>query len=167
MLMETIEHLKKNKNSEYVNWSPSINIGKPVLVPKEYVEDLSTRMSLYRKIGDLRNNDQIKNFMEELIERFGPLPNEVKNLIFTISIKIICIKININFIDIGTKAIVIGFRKNEKSDFTKLIEWVTLNKNIARFRKDEKLMISLVGNKLNRFKLLNLYLKEIENFINN
>ena len=95
------------------------------------------------------------------------MPNEVKNLIFTISIKIICIKININFIDIGTKAIVIGFRKNERSDFSKLIEWVTLNKNIARFRKDEKLMISLVGNKLNRFKLLNLYLKEIDNFINN
>ena len=131
MLMETIEHLKKNKNSEYVNWSPSINIGKPVLIPKEYVEDLSTRMSLYRKIGDLRNNDQIKNFIEELNERFGPLPNEVRNLIFTISIKIICIKMNINFIDIGSKAIVIGFRKKEGLNFSKLIEWVTLNKIIS------------------------------------
>ena len=75
MLMETINSLKKNKNTQYVNWSPTITIGKAVLIPEDYVEDLSTRMSLYRKIGDLTSNDEIKNFIEELNERFGPPPN--------------------------------------------------------------------------------------------
>ena len=72
---------------------------------------------------------------------------------------------NINFIDIGSKAIVIGFRKKEGLNFSKLIEWVTLNKDFSRFRKDEKLIISLVGKKLNRFKLLKSYLKKIDDFV--
>ena len=68
MLMETIDSLKKNKNTQYVNWSPTITIGKAVLIPEDYVEDLSTRMSLYRKIGDLTTNEEIKSFLEELNE---------------------------------------------------------------------------------------------------
>ena len=65
--------IKKEKRS-YSTWSPSINLGVSVLIPENYVKDLSTRMSLYRKAGDLKNSNEIDNFIDELIERFGPLP---------------------------------------------------------------------------------------------
>ena len=162
MLMETINSLKKNKNTQYVNWSPTITIGKAVLIPEDYVEDLSTRMSLYRKIGDLTSNDEIKNFIEELNERFGPPPNEVSNLIYTISLKIICLKLNINFIDIGPKALIIGFRKQGEKEISHILDWVNKNNNFIKLRNDEKIVITLKGKSVNRFKLLKDYLKEIK-----
>ena len=165
MLMETINSLKKNKNTQYVNWSPTITIGKAVLIPEDYVEDLSTRMSLYRKIGDLTSNDEIKNFIEELNERFGPPPNEVSNLIYTISLKIICLKLNINFIDIGPKALIIGFRKQGEKEISKILDWVNKNNNFIKLRNDEKIVITLKGKSVNRFKLLKDYLKEITNLL--
>ena len=165
MLMETINNLKKNKSTYHVNWSPTINIGKPVLIPEGYVEDLATRMSLYRKIGDLNSNDEIKNFIDELNERFGPPPTEVTNLIYTISLKIICIKMNVNFIDIGPKALLIGFRQQSEKNIPKILNWVNYNKKNIKFRNDEKIVIALKGKNINRFKLLKNYLKEINELI--
>ncbi|MAJ14222.1 MAG: hypothetical protein CMN44_04535 [SAR116 cluster bacterium] len=165
MLMETINNLKKNKSTYHVNWSPTINIGKPVLIPEGYVEDLATRMSLYRKIGDLNSNDEIKNFIDELNERFGPPPTEVTNLIYTISLKIICIKMNVNFIDIGPKALLIGFRQQSEKNIPKILKWVNYNKKNIKFRNDEKIVIALKGKNINRFKLLKNYLKEINELI--
>ena len=104
---------------------------------------------------------EIKNFIEELNERFGPPPNEVSNLIYTISLKIICLKLNINFIDIGPKALIIGFRKQGEKEISKILDWVNKNNNFIKLRNDEKIVITLKGKSVNRFKLLKDYLKEI------
>ena len=96
MLKEAIVTIKKGRKDLIDTWSPSINLGVSVLIPENYVKDLSTRMSLYRKVGDLKNSNEIDNFIEELIERFGPLPNEVNNLIFN-TIKNKMYKLNIDW----------------------------------------------------------------------
>src|SRR5690348_12825586 len=62
-------------------WSPQINTGAPVLIPESYVADLGIRLSLYRRIGALVDKAEIEAFAAELIDRFGPLPPEVENLL--------------------------------------------------------------------------------------
>src|SRR5207237_7718746 len=44
------------------DWSPQLNLGIPVLIPEEYVADLSVRMGLYRRIGQLANQGEIDAF---------------------------------------------------------------------------------------------------------
>src|SRR4051794_8604406 len=59
------------QEAEKADWSPTINLGIPVLIPEEYVGDLSVRMGLYRRIGALANQAEIDAFAAELIDRFG------------------------------------------------------------------------------------------------
>ena len=165
MLKEAIITLKKGKKDYIETWSPMINIGLSVLIPENYVKDLSTRMSLYRKAGDLKTGKEISNFLDELIERFGPLPREVNNLVFTISLKIKCIKLNINYVDVGPKAILIGFKNNNFVNPSRLIKWISLNQNYVKLRKDQKIIMKYRDGYTNKIKGLKEYINTIENLI--
>ena len=112
MLKEAVSSYKNgDKNVDDV-WTPSISLGIPVLIPENYVFDLSTRMSLYRKAGDLKTSDDIDIFSEELYDRFGAPPEEVNNLLMTLMIKNKCLSQKIDLIDAGPNGIVLGFKNN-------------------------------------------------------
>ena len=72
------------------DWSPRISIGIPVLIPDSFVADLNLRMELYRRLARVRENDEIKAFAAEMIDRFGALPEAVENLLKTVAIKGLC-----------------------------------------------------------------------------
>ena len=56
-------------------------MGTPVLIPEDYVADLSLRLGLYKRLADLSTTEEIDAFGAELIDRFGPLPEEVDHLL--------------------------------------------------------------------------------------
>ena len=160
LLNEAINSLKKGFKEIEEIWNPTINIGIPVLIPDTYVKDLSTRMSLYRKVGDIKKNNEVNDFLEELNERFGPPPQEVKNLIFTILIKLKCIILNIEYIDIGSKGILVGFRNNTFSKPENLIKLIEIESNI-RVRKDQKLFLEFQSKDMNKIKELKKLINKI------
>ncbi len=71
-------------------WSPQISLGMPVMIPEHYVPDLQLRMQLYRQLGDLNDAREIDAAGAELIDRFGPLPDEVEALLKVILVKALC-----------------------------------------------------------------------------
>ena len=111
-----------------------------MLIPDTYVYDLSTRMALYRKAGNL-NSDEINEFNEELFDRFGPPPVEVNNLLQTVIIKNKCLKNNISFIDAGPKGILLGFKNNFFKDTDKLFDFITKSSGQIKIRPDQKLFM--------------------------
>jgi transcription-repair coupling factor (superfamily II helicase) len=76
-------------------WSPQITIGMPVLIPEEYVADLSVRLGLYRRLADIDEEREIDAFGAELVDRFGPLPEEVQHLLKIVGIKALCRRANV------------------------------------------------------------------------
>ncbi len=62
-------------------WSPQITIGTPILIPEDYVADLSVRLALYRRLADMEEERDIESFAAEMVDRFGPLPKEVEHLL--------------------------------------------------------------------------------------
>ncbi|WP_428687865.1 transcription-repair coupling factor, partial [Roseibium sp.] len=79
MLEEAVAQLKDGGVAAgEEQWSPQINIGTPVLIPDNYVADLQLRLQLYRRLGDVAEAEEIDAFGAELIDRFGPLPEEVQ-----------------------------------------------------------------------------------------
>jgi len=121
--------------------SPSINLGVSVLIPDSYVEDLSLRLSLYRRIASLTNQAEIDDFAAELIDRFGPLPSETENLLSIILLKQFCIKCNIEKLDVGAKGIVITFFENHFPAPEALIRYVVERNQHYKLRGDQKLVI--------------------------
>ena len=105
-------------------WSPVINLGTAVLIPDAYVADLTVRLSLYRRIAAIDTMADMDSLMAEMIDRFGPVPEEVRNLIDTIQIKILCRQANVSRIDAGPKGLSLGFRDNHFSNPEALIGYI-------------------------------------------
>jgi len=141
MLSEAILNLKSNKKDVSDEFNPIINLGLPVFIPDNYIADVSTKLSIYRKASKLENYEQIDEFSDELIDRFGKFPLEVANFILTIKIKSECKKLNIEKIDIGEKAILIGFKDNLFKEPEKLLSYIGINPGIVRFRPDQKIIL--------------------------
>lgn len=120
-------------------WSPQINLGTSVLIPEEYVEDLSVRMSLYRRLNDLHERNDIEAFAAELIDRFGKLPQEVENLLDILEIKNLCKKAGISRVDAGPKGGVIEFRNNAPPNVMGLMQWMQTKAGSVKIRPDQKL----------------------------
>ena len=121
-------------------WSPQINIGMSVLIPDHYVEDLNVRMSLYRRLTDLHSKDNIEGFAAELIDRFGPLPEEVENLLQIVEIKQLCRAAGVDRVEAGPKGAVIGFHKDSPPNVPALMRWMQERGGALKMRPDQKLV---------------------------
>lgn len=126
---------------EQESWSPSINLGTSVLIPETYVEDLGTRMSLYRRLSELKEPNDLEAFAAELIDRFGKLPEEVENLLEIVSIKQLCLQAGVASLDAGPKGAVIGFHKDNPPNLGGLMQWIAEKRGSVKLRPDQKLVV--------------------------
>lgn len=120
-------------------WSPQINLGASVLIPENYVEDLSVRMSLYRRLNDLDEKNEIEGFAAEMIDRFGDLPEEVENLLSILEIKMLCKRAGISKIDAGPKGATIEFCNNAPPNVAGIMQWISTKAGSVKIRPDQKL----------------------------
>jgi len=67
----------------------------PSLIPEDYIPDVNMRLSLYKRIANSKNNNDLKEIQVELIDRFGLLPDSTKNLIEVTRIKQRCSSLGI------------------------------------------------------------------------
>ncbi len=141
MLEEAVASLRGTVLERDETWSPQINLGSAVLIPEGYVSDLNVRLALYRRLSTLETDDAIGTFGAELIDRFGPMPPEVKSLMKIVAIKRLCRIAQVEKIDAGPKGATITFRNNAFSQPAKLIGWIAQNQKIAKVRPDQKLVI--------------------------
>ncbi len=130
------------KRAEDRDWTPSIGLGLPVLIPETYVRDLPVRLGLYRRIGGLSSDSETEAMAAELVDRFGPLPPEVENLLQVVTLKRMCREAGIEKLDAGPKGMVLSFRGNRFDNPAGLVSWVTSKDGLVRLRPDHKLAIT-------------------------
>ncbi len=70
----------------------SVDLPIPVSLPASYIPDRQTRTRLYRRLADLRSQDEIDALSEEFADRFGPLPEETRNLFYQLKLKLLAEK---------------------------------------------------------------------------
>jgi transcription-repair coupling factor (superfamily II helicase) len=143
MLEEAVAELKAGGAQEVSghHWSPQIAVGMPVLIPESYVGDLQLRMSLYRRLADLREAGEIDAFGAEMIDRFGPLPDDVDHLLKIVWIKGLCLKANVEKLDAGPKGAVIAFRDKTFANPAALIRWLSDQSSLTKIRPDQSIVI--------------------------
>ncbi|WP_298363239.1 transcription-repair coupling factor [uncultured Bradyrhizobium sp.] len=141
MLEEAIVNLKAGVAEPAADrWSPQITIGMPVLIPEDYVNDLSVRLSLYRRLADLETDDEIDSFAAEMRDRFGVLPDEVRYLFKVAAIKAYCRRANVGKVDAGPKGAVIAFRDNSFAHPERLVTFIRQHGQAAKVRPDMKVV---------------------------
>jgi transcription-repair coupling factor (superfamily II helicase) len=141
MLEEAVMSLKAGLSEPVADrWAPQITIGTPVLIPEDYVADLSVRLSLYRRLADIEDEREIDSFGAEMADRFGPLPAEVTHLLSLVAIKALARRANVEKIDAGPKGAVLSFRNDIFADPEKLIAFIAERGSDARVRPDMKVV---------------------------
>ncbi|WP_422014017.1 transcription-repair coupling factor [Reyranella sp.] len=134
----------RSQEAEKSEWSPQINLGIPVLIPEEYVPDLSVRMGLYRRLGGLTNQGEIDSFAAELVDRFGRMPVEAEFLLNTVGLKLLCRAAQVEKIDAGEKAVVFSFHQNKFPRPDRLVAWIQKNAPLVKLRPDHRVIVQRV-----------------------
>ena len=152
---------------EIKDWAPQITTGIPIMIPETYVKDLGVRLGLYKRIGELKTADEIADMREELVDRFGPIPTEVDNLLKTVEIKQLCEQAGIEKIDAGAKGILITLRGNSFAQPEKLMDFIFSSFGAIKVRPDQKLFIEKdLSEYAVRVETIKHYVSKIRNLLN-
>jgi transcription-repair coupling factor (superfamily II helicase) len=146
MLEDAVAELRaergKRRAADDRDWTPTIGLGLPVLIPETYVRDLPVRLGLYRRIGALSSDAESEAMAAELVDRFGALPEEVENLLQVVALKRLCRAAGVEKLEAGPKGMVLAFRGNKFRNPAGLVSWVTSKGGLIRLRPDHKLAIA-------------------------
>ena len=121
-------------------WSPQIDVGAAVLIPDAYVADLDVRLGLYRRIAELKTDAEAEGFAAELIDRFGPLPDEAEQLLKIVAIKRALKIAGISRLTAGPKGATITFRGTYANP-EGLVEFIASRRGQAKLRPDQTLVV--------------------------
>jgi transcription-repair coupling factor (superfamily II helicase) len=124
------------------DFSPTITVDAPILIPERYVPDLDLRMGLYRRMNALEDRQEVEAFAAELIDRFGDIPAPTANLLKLIEIKLNAKKAHVAKIDVGPRGALVSFFKDSFPNPAGLIAYVGKLEGTARLRPDHRLVIS-------------------------
>jgi transcription-repair coupling factor (superfamily II helicase) len=145
MLEDAVAEMRTEKGRRKADdrdWTPNISLGLPVLIPDDYVRDLPVRLGLYRRIGTLASDQESEAMAAELVDRFGPLPEAVDNLLQVVSLKRACREAGVERLEAGPKGMVLQFRGNSFGNPGGLVTWLSTRKGTVRLRPDHKLAIA-------------------------
>ncbi len=125
-LLEKEIYKQKQKELKIIvdddDYNPNVKANVPYLIPNLYVDDVEIKMDLYRRIMNSELTSEVKEIEYEMIDRFGKLPKETKNLLEIAKLKIIAYKAKIDSILIGDKGTRITFRDNAKINVEKVLQ---------------------------------------------
>jgi transcription-repair coupling factor (superfamily II helicase) len=119
-----------------------INLHLPALLPPDYVGDVHQRLSLYKKLAGCNDDDAIIATREELIDRYGRLPEPARALIETHRLRLAAEKLGVRKIDASGELIVLTFVAEAPIDPARLIALLQKQKNM-RLAGPEKLRIEV------------------------
>ncbi|HHY0579530.1 TPA: transcription-repair coupling factor [Vibrio parahaemolyticus] len=90
MLEQAVEALKEGKEpslDDLLREQTEVELRIPALLPDDYIPDVNTRLSMYKRIASVSDSDELSELKVELIDRFGLLPDAAKNLLAVSELK--------------------------------------------------------------------------------
>jgi len=114
LLGEAVQQLKAVREGQPVVAAPDIStaVDLPLsaLIPPDYVQDAAARLNLYQRLAACREPAALAPLVEELEDRFGPLPEAVQNLVYVASLRLRAAQAGVAEIAAQDGEIVIRFR---------------------------------------------------------
>jgi transcription-repair coupling factor (superfamily II helicase) len=137
MLERAVKAIKQGKTpnlDQPLELSSEINLHLSALIPDDYLPDVHNRLILYKRISNAKNQDELDELQVEMIDRFGLLPEPVKNLFAVTSIKLDAELLGIRKIDAGNVGGRVEFAAETKIDPMRLVKMI--QQQSKRFKLD-------------------------------
>ena len=127
MLARAVEAFKAGREPEpQSQWHRGVEVELhlPALIPEHYLADVSARLTLYKRIASARNEAELRELQVEMIDRFGLLPQPVKNLFAIAAIRQLAATIGVDRIDCGPQGGRIDFQLEASVDTQALVKLI-------------------------------------------
>lgn len=122
-------------------FTPQISVDAAALLPEAYVPDLELRLQLYRRLAALETAEELDAFAAELVDRFGPMPEETRQLLDLVAVKQLCRTARIARLDVGPRGIVVAFHENRFPRPERLVQRIAASKGTMKVRPDHRLVV--------------------------
>jgi transcription-repair coupling factor (superfamily II helicase) len=160
ILEEAIKELKRtdfkdlfkeeiSKADDYVQ-DCTIDTDLEILIPDDYVESITERLSLYTRLDNCDNEEELQQFHTELTDRFGPIPAQVEALFDTVRIRKLAVSLGFEKM-ILKEDTVRGYFINrpdspyfESDTFRNILEYIQKKTNKAKLKQAGKLFLLTV-----------------------
>ncbi len=154
IMNEAIDELKENEFKELYENNTSADNKKYVkeflidsdfelLFPDEYINNISERLNLYNELSNIEDETKLLAFEQKLIDRFGPLPDEAKDLLDSSRLKWMAIKAGIEKLVMKQGKMIGYFVSDQQSDyyqtqsFRNVIQFVQKNPTLCRMKEKQ------------------------------
>jgi len=150
MLEQAINAHKEGKTVDLENLrqeSLEIDLHTSALIPESYVPDAYLRLTLYKRLSNCATMDALQEFKAELIDRFGPLPEEAKTLLTITDLKLKAAPLGIEKIDVGNKYGYIHFSDQANINTTALVSLIQQQNQAFQLQNATRLRFSISDNR--------------------
>ncbi|PMH18284.1 transcription-repair coupling factor [Vibrio breoganii] len=168
MLEQAVEALKEGKEpslDDLLREQTEVELRLPALLPDDYIPDINTRLSLYKRIASVANDNQLTEMKVELIDRFGPLPDATKNLLQVSEIKLAAAAIKVDKVEAHEKGGYIEFYPDADINPMYLVKLLQSQPN--KFAMDGPTKIKFMQSLVDRRDRVSYVKQLIEDFAQN
>ncbi len=148
---------RKNEAEVYTSSDCQIETDLEILIPDYYVSNVEERLNLYQSLNNLKNENELQAFKQNLEDRFGPIPSQTEELLDTIRLKWLAMEVGIEKIILKNgklKATFMGSEQNnefyQSEKFGEILAYVQQHPEKCKFDQKKE------GLKLTIFKVRNI-----------
>ncbi|ECY6287462.1 transcription-repair coupling factor, partial [Salmonella enterica subsp. enterica serovar Kottbus] len=137
LLENAVDALKAGREpslEDLTSQQTEVELRMPSLLPDDFIPDVNTRLSFYKRIASAKNENELEEIKVELIDRFGLLPDPARNLLDIARLRQQAQKLGIRKLEGNEKGGTIEFAEKNHVDPAWLIG--LLQKQPQHFRLD-------------------------------
>jgi len=133
MLERAVRALKDGKAIDLdlaLEGATEVKLHAPALLPESYCDDVHERLTLYKRLANCRTQDELDAMHEELIDRFGLLPEPARVLLESHRLRLLATPLGVSRVDATHEALQLQFEKGAQVDRARVIALVQKRKNL-------------------------------------
>jgi transcription-repair coupling factor (superfamily II helicase) len=146
LLERAVEALKAGRSPELdraLDHGAEVDLRVPALIPEDYLPDVHARLIMYKRIASARNAEELHELKVEMIDRFGLLPEAVRNLFDITELKLKATPLGIRKIDVGLHGGRIVFAAKPQVDPASIVRLIQNDPATYKFDGTDKLRFSM------------------------
>jgi transcription-repair coupling factor (superfamily II helicase) len=161
ILNEAIRELKRSKfkdlfkdeiqkQDDFVT-DCTIDTDLEILIPDEYVASITERLSLYTRLDNCENDQELEEFRKEMLDRFGPIPQPVEDLFTTVKCRRLAVELGFEKMSLKDETLRCYFINRpdspyfESDIFKNVLGYMQTGTNKAKLKQAGKMFLLVVG----------------------
>ncbi len=146
MLDQAVKSIRKGKQVDFeqsLRDVTEVNLHIPALIPSDYLPDVHGRLVMYKRIASAETKEDLRDLQVEMIDRFGLLPDQTKNLFRVTELKILAQALGISKLEANHRGGFVDFTTETKVDPMKIVTLVQSQPRVFKLEGASKLKFTI------------------------